>query len=81
MNLRDEPEAFASTGREASELADNWLSNIITTLKRDPRIKMNRFELELLLADEHGLIEQQLFHLLVDRVHLDHADIVDGVER
>jgi hypothetical protein len=50
------------------------------TLQRDPRIKLTRFELEFLLADDPALIEQQLFSLLVDRVHLDHADVVDGAE-
>jgi hypothetical protein len=33
-----------------------------------------------LLADDPALIEQQLFSLLVDRVHLDHANVVDGAE-
>jgi hypothetical protein len=80
MNLRDELEAFASNGREASALAERWVARIINTLQRDPRVNLTRFELELLLADEHALIERQLFHLLVDRVHLDYADIVDGVE-
>jgi hypothetical protein len=81
MTLRDELEPFASSGREASTLADRWLSGVIRTLQRDPRIELTRFELELLLADDRVVIEQQLFSLLVDRVHLDHADTVDGVEQ
>jgi hypothetical protein len=78
MTLRDELEPFASNGCEASAVAERWLDHIIGMLLRDPRINLTRFELELLLADDHALIERQLFHLLVDRVHLDHADIVDG---
>jgi hypothetical protein len=80
MTLRDELEPFASSGREAFTLADRWLSCVIRTLQRDPRIELTRFELELLLADDRVVIEQQLFSLLVDRVHLDRADVVDGVE-
>jgi hypothetical protein len=79
MTLRDELEPFASTGCEASYLAERWLAGIIKTLRREPRIKLTRFELELLLADDRALIERHLFNLLVDRVHLDHADVVDGV--
>jgi hypothetical protein len=81
MTLRDELWPFASNGREASALTDGWVTRIINTLQRDPRIDLNRFELELLLADHHSQIERQLFHLLVDRVHLDDIDTVDGVER
>lgn len=81
MTLRDELEAFASNGREASAIAERWLGNIIETLQRDPRVNLTRSELELRLADDHALIEQRLFHLLVDRVHLDDVDVVDGVGR
>jgi hypothetical protein len=81
MSLRDELEPFASDGHEAFALADRWLGRVISTLLRDPRIKLTRFELELLLADDHETIERQLFGLLVDRVHLDHVDVVDGVEQ
>jgi hypothetical protein len=79
MSLRDELEPFASSGREAFTLADRWLAGIIRTLQRDPRIDLTRFEFELLLADDRGAIQQQLFSLLVDRVHLDHVDVVEGV--
>lgn len=79
MNLRSELEPFASGGHEAYRLVDRWIAGIVKTLQRDTRIKLNRFELELLLADDRALIERQLFLLLVDRVHLDHVDIVDGV--
>lgn len=70
MTLRDGLEPFASSGREAFTLADRWLAGIIRTLQRDPRIGLTRFELELLFADDRGVIEQQLFSLLVDRVSL-----------
>ena len=78
MTLRGELEPFASTGREAFALADLWMTRVIRTLQRDPRIDLTRFDLELLLANDLALIGEQLFYLLVDRVHLDHADIVDG---
>jgi hypothetical protein len=78
--LRGELEAFASNGGEAFAQTDPWIDDIIKTLSRDPRIKLNRFELDLLLEDHRIEIREQLFRLLVDRVHLDHADVVDGVE-
>jgi hypothetical protein len=81
MSLRHELEAFTSNGHEASALTERWLAHIIGTLLRDPRINLTRFELELRLADDHALIERQLFSLLDDRVHLDHVDVVDGVVR
>jgi hypothetical protein len=78
--LRDELEAFASNGSEAFALTDRWIDAIIATLQRDPRIKLNRFELDLLLEDNRIAIREQLYRLVVNRVHLDHVDVVDGVE-
>jgi hypothetical protein len=68
------------TLRKAFTIADRWLDNIIKTLQHDGRIGLKRIELELLLEDNRAEIRQRLFHLLVDRVHLDHADVVDGVD-
>jgi hypothetical protein len=80
MTLRDELEPFASNGREASAITERWFGSIIKTLLRDPRVNLTLFELELRLADDHVLIERQLFRLLIDRVHLDHVDFIDGIE-
>jgi hypothetical protein len=78
VTLRDELESFACDGREAFTIADRWLGSIIKTLQRDTHINLKRIELELLLEENHAEIRQQLFRLLVDRVHLDQVDVVDG---
>ena len=78
MTLHDELEAFANNGYEASKIVDRWIADIITTLLRDTAL--TRFELELLLADSHALIERELFQLLIHRVHMDDIDTVVGTE-
>jgi hypothetical protein len=78
--LRGELEAFASTGAEAYALTDRWIDGIIKTLRHDPRIGLDLFALDLLLEDHRIAIREQLFRMLVNRVHLDCADIVDGAK-
>jgi hypothetical protein len=80
MTLRDELFHYASNGVEAYPIAKAWFIGIIRALQHDPRIKnICTFELELLLADQKTLVENELFSLIHDRVHLDHVDVVDGV--
>jgi hypothetical protein len=79
MNLRDELETFASSGREASRIVEEVFDAIVVALRRDRRfaaIPLRDFE--LLLADAHTDAEQRLFNELRDRVHLDDIDYVNG---
>jgi hypothetical protein len=79
MSLRDELEAFASNGREASHIVEEFFDAIVVALRRDRRfagIPLRDFE--LLLADAHADAERRLFNELRDRVHLDDVDLVDG---
>lgn len=80
MTFRDELEAFASDGREASHITEELFDAIVVALRRDPRfagIPLRDFE--LLLADVHADAERRSFNQLRDRVHLDDVDVVDGV--
>jgi hypothetical protein len=75
MTLRAELEAYASDGREAFVFLDGLFDGVIARLRRDYRFShIRRQELESLLADIRADAEQQLFHLLVDRVRLDDID-------
>jgi hypothetical protein len=81
ISLRHELEPFASTGREARRLVEEIVDAIVVALRRDPRFTgIALAEFELLLADVRQEFERRLFNQLVDRVHLDAIDIVDGVE-
>jgi hypothetical protein len=81
MTLRHELEPFASDGREASHIVEELFDAIVVALRRDPRFTgIPLREFELLFADVHTDAERRLFNELRDRVHLDHVDIVDGIE-
>jgi hypothetical protein len=81
MTLRDELEAFASSGREAAHIVEELFDAIVVALRRDRRFAgIPLREFELLLADVYAEAERRLFNELRDRVHLDHVDVVDGIE-
>jgi hypothetical protein len=80
VTLRFELEPFASTGREAPRLVEEWFDLIVVSLRRDRRFAgIPLHDFELLLADAHTHIEQCLFDRLKGRVSLDDVDVVDGV--
>jgi hypothetical protein len=68
-------ESRASSGRSAFEYVKTLFTQIITTLRRDPRFaEMTLFELELLLANQPSEAEKILFSEMRDRVRLDDAE-------
>jgi hypothetical protein len=79
MTLRNELEPFASTGREAAHIAEEWFDAIVVALRRDPRFAgIPLREFDLLFADVHADVERRLLSQLRDRVHLDDIDYVNG---
>jgi hypothetical protein len=81
MTLRQELEPFAANGREASHFVEELFDAIVVALRRDRRFAGIRLQdFDLLFADTRADAERRLFNMLVDRVHLDDVDYVDGVE-
>jgi hypothetical protein len=79
MTLRHQLEPFASSGRKAFRITASMFDAIIIALLRDQRLAgITATDLDLLLADIRNDAERCLFDELVDRVHLDDVDVVDG---
>jgi hypothetical protein len=76
MSLKPSPPAAAKPLTSLKRLLDA----AVVALRRDQRFAgIPLREFELLLADVSKEFERRLFNQLVDRVHLDHVDVVDGV--
>jgi hypothetical protein len=74
-NIVDLLQARASSGRQASQIVETMLANIVTSLRRDPRFAgVSRFEFDLLLADVSSDTEKMLFAELRDRIALHDAE-------
>jgi hypothetical protein len=83
MNLRAELEPFASNGREAARIVEDFIDSVgvVVALRRDRRFtNIPLSEFELLLADVRVDAERCLFNELRGTVHLDHVDYVAGDE-
>jgi hypothetical protein len=81
MTLRSELECFASDGREAARIIEDFIDAVVMALRRDQRFtNIPLSEFELLFADVHADAERRLFDELRDRIHLDHIDYVVGDE-
>jgi hypothetical protein len=79
MNIRDLLYDFCSTGREAYALTDSAITRFIAALRRDSRFREISFaEFDLLLAEPRARIEEDIFHALRDRVHIDDIEIQLG---
>jgi hypothetical protein len=80
VSLQRELEPYvADYRREAASIVQDWLDNVIVTLRRDPRFSsIPRHDFELLLADQQAIAESRLANALRDRVHLDDVDYIAG---
>ena len=75
MSLRESLTNYAADGRRAYRIVDALFLEIISTLRRDPRLhELSAFDLELLLADVRTDVERQLVRELRDRIHIGHIE-------
>ena len=72
LTLRERIGLYTTDGRKGYAIADGIFTDIIVSLRRDPRFRgVPIFDLELLLADARGDAEHRLIGELKDRVHVE----------